>query len=92
MLLYAIPNREWRVWLTNIILQASTIASAGYTSTVESALGTLTTDTDALFAALEAKVDSADSASLVALQAEVDAALATASTTFQRFGGKIRDF
>jgi hypothetical protein len=20
MLLYAIPNREWRVWLTNIIL------------------------------------------------------------------------
>jgi len=42
----------------------------------------LTTDTDALFAALEAKVDSADSASLVALQDEVDAALATASTTF----------
>jgi len=61
---------------------ASTIASAGYTSTVESALGTLTTDTNALFAALEAKVDSADSASLSTLQAEVDAAFATAVATF----------
>ncbi|KAH6698298.1 hydrophobic surface binding protein A [Leptodontidium sp. MPI-SDFR-AT-0119] len=61
---------------------ASTIASAGYTSTVESALKTLTTDTDALFVALEAKVDSADAADLAQLQAEIDAAFATAVATF----------
>jgi hypothetical protein len=49
---------------------------------VASALKTLTTDTNALFAALEAALDTADSTSLVALQAEVDAAFATASATF----------
>jgi hypothetical protein len=62
--------------------QASTIASAGYTSTVASALTTLTTDTNALFAALEAALDSADSSSIATLQAEIDAAFATASAAF----------
>jgi Hydrophobic surface binding protein A len=62
--------------------QASTISSAGYTSTVAGALTTLTTDTNALFAALEAAVDSADSTSLATLQASVDAAFATASAAF----------
>jgi hypothetical protein len=62
--------------------QASTISSAGYTSTVAGALTTLTTDTNALFAALEAALDSADSASIATLQASIDAAFATASATF----------
>lgn len=58
------------------------MSSAGYTSTVLSALKTLGTDTDALFAAIEAKVDTTDAASLAMLQAEVDAAFATAVATF----------
>ncbi|KAE8442791.1 hypothetical protein EG329_002824 [Mollisiaceae sp. DMI_Dod_QoI] len=68
--------------LTDLDAKASTVSSAGYTSTVLSALKTLTTDTDALFAALKAKVDSTDAASLVTLQSKVDAAFATAVTTF----------
>ena len=62
--------------------QASVISSSGYTSTVLSALKTLSSDTDALFAAIEAKVDSADAASLTPLQAKVDAAFTTAIATF----------
>jgi len=62
--------------------KASTISSAGYTSTVAGALKTLTTDTNALFAALEAALDAADSASISSLQASVDAAFATASAAF----------
>lgn len=65
-----------------IYIKSSTIASAGYTSTVESALNTLTSDTNALFAAIEAKVDTDDAASLATLQASVDAAFATAVATF----------
>jgi hypothetical protein len=42
----------------------------------------LTTDTNALFAALEAALDSADSASIATLQASIDAAFATASAAF----------
>ncbi|KAN0108105.1 Hydrophobic surface binding protein A domain containing protein [Hyaloscypha variabilis] len=68
--------------LGDLDAKASTISSAGYTSTVASALETLTTDTNALFAALEAALDTADSTSLAALQASVDAAFATASATF----------
>jgi len=66
----------------NICEQSSTIATAGFTSTVESALNTLTSDTNALFAAVEAKVDSGDAASLATLQASIDAAFATALATF----------
>jgi hypothetical protein len=42
----------------------------------------LTTETDALFAALEAALDSADSTSIKALQASIDAAFATAVATY----------
>jgi hypothetical protein len=58
------------------------VSSAGYTSLVESELGTLQGDADALFAALEAKVDSADAATLVTLQATVDAAFSTSEGDF----------
>jgi hypothetical protein len=68
--------------MANSVDQASVISSAGYTSTVASALSTLTTDTNALFAALKAALDSADATSLAALQATIDAAFATASSTF----------
>lgn len=68
--------------MSHQMAQASTISSAGYTSTVESALTTLTSETDALFAALEAQVDSADAASLASLQAQIDAAFATAVADF----------
>ncbi|KAH8800306.1 hydrophobic surface binding protein A [Xylogone sp. PMI_703] len=68
--------------LSDLEAKASTIASAGYTSTVESALKTLNSETDSLFAALEAQVDSADATSLKSLQAEIDAAFATAVADF----------
>ncbi|CZR59639.1 uncharacterized protein PAC_09533 [Phialocephala subalpina] len=68
--------------LSDLDAKASVISSAGYTSTVSGALSTLSTDTDALFAAIEAKVDTADAASLATLQAEIDAAFATAVATF----------
>lgn len=63
-------------------IKATMIATAGYTSTVESALMTLKTDADAFFAALEAYSDVADAPSLVTLQASVDAAFATAIGIF----------
>ncbi|KAE9377739.1 hypothetical protein N431DRAFT_461324 [Stipitochalara longipes BDJ] len=68
--------------LSDLDAKASTISSAGYTSTVAEALTTLTTDTNALFAALEAALDAADATSIAALQASVDAAFATASAAF----------
>jgi hypothetical protein len=58
------------------------VASAGYTSVVASALTTLTSDTDALFVALEAKVDSGSATTLSGLQTTVDAAFAAAEALY----------
>jgi len=68
--------------LSDLDAKASVVSSAGYTSTVSSALTKLTTDTDALFVALKAAVDSEDATSLATLQATIDTAFATASSTF----------
>jgi len=61
---------------------SSTIASAGYTSTVLSALKTIKTDTDDLFVALQAKATTSDAATLTTLQSDVDSAFTTGESTF----------
>jgi hypothetical protein len=58
------------------------VASAGFTSVVSSALTTLTSDTNALFVALDGKVDSGSAATLTTLQATVDAAFAAAGALY----------
>lgn len=62
--------------------QASTVASAGYTSTVLSNLQELQTDADSFLTALEAKVDSTDAATITSLQSTVDAAFATSEAAY----------
>lgn len=62
--------------------QASVVASAGFTSLVLSNLQELQSDADAFFAALEAKVDSTDAATITSLQATVDSAFTTSEGDF----------
>jgi hypothetical protein len=61
--------------------QASVVASTGYTSIVLGALNKLKSDSDALYAALEAKVTT-DAASVSVAQATVDAAFTSAIAAY----------
>jgi hypothetical protein len=63
-------------------LQSAVVASAGYTSLVLTNLQELQSDADAFFAALEAKVDSADATTVTSLQSSVDSAFTTSESDY----------
>ncbi|KAI7776831.1 hypothetical protein LA080_004425 [Diaporthe eres] len=68
--------------LSDATAKQSVVASSGYTSSVCSALSTLSSDADAFFTALEGTIDSAYTSQVDALQATVASGFASTISTY----------
>ncbi|KAJ0117407.1 hydrophobic surface binding protein a [Diaporthe amygdali] len=68
--------------LSDATAKESVVASSGYTSSVCSALSTLSTDSDAFFTALEGTIDSAYTSQVDALQATVASGFASTISAY----------
>lgn len=81
---YAISSvqRAYRLVVLTIKSKASTVASAGFTSEVASALTSLQSEASSFFTALESTIDSSQASAISAAQTSVANAFSTTIADF----------